>query len=345
MRILLTTAAAIWGGLLFYKMKVPAGAMIGAILSTAAFNFLTGMGEFPPEIKVVVQAIAGGFIGQRITRGDLKEMKNILGASVLMFVCMTGYTLLVGGVMARFTQLDLATALASTMPAGLNDTAIISADVGADPVQSTVMQMVRMLFSVILLPQLGFRICARWNPAPVELDPTNVPGYKSPEIKTWSNAICTVALAVGCGLLGKASGIPAGAMIAAVFAVAGLNVWKGRAYLPKGLKLAAQCAAGAIIGSGITTNDVANMRLLLFPVLILTASLLICNYVCAWMLHKLCGLDISTSIFGAIPAGVSDMALISADMGGDAPKAAVLHLVRYVGMLGVMPSIIKAITG
>ena len=118
MYILLTTITAVLGGYLFYKMKIPAGAMIGAIIFSAVFNLLTGIGEFPPEAKVVVQAIAGGFIGQRITRNELREMKNILGTSILMFVCMTLYTLLVGGIMTRVTQLDLATVLASTMPAG-----------------------------------------------------------------------------------------------------------------------------------------------------------------------------------------------------------------------------------
>lgn len=80
MTLAATVGIAVLGAYLFYRMKVPAGALIGAILFTAIFNIMTGMGTFPTAMKTVVQAIAGGFIGQRITRGDLKEMKTILGA-------------------------------------------------------------------------------------------------------------------------------------------------------------------------------------------------------------------------------------------------------------------------
>lgn len=343
MDILLTAAIAILGGFIFYRMKIPAGAMIGAIIFTASFNLFTEMGAFPQECKFIVQAIAGGFIGQRITKNDLYELRGIFGAGILVFLWMAGYTLLVGGIMSLVTELDLATALVSAMPAGLSDIAIISTDVGADPVQSTVMQMARMLFSVIALPQLGFKICERSKCAPTDCEPEKLPGYKPPEVKTPKNAAMTISLSLISGVLGKISGVPAGAMVASVFTVAALNVKTERGYLPKKLRLFAQCIAGAIIGAQITMSDIKNMRGLMLPIAILVVSLVFCNYVCAWILHRVCKIDIPTSIFASIPAGMSDMALISTDMGGDAPKTAVLHLVRYVGILSIMPSVIKFI--
>lgn len=132
MTLAATVGVAVLGAYLFYRMKVPAGALIGAILFTAIFNIMTGMGTFPTAMKTVVQAIAGGFIGQRITRGDLKEMKTILGASLLMFFCMAADTFVMGFLMFRFSELDLATALVAAMPAGLSDIALISTDLGAD---------------------------------------------------------------------------------------------------------------------------------------------------------------------------------------------------------------------
>lgn len=345
MDILFTAAAAAAGSWLFYRCKIPAGALIGAILFSAAFNLLTGHGSFPTIVKPMVQAIAGGFIGQRITRRDVAELKGILGAGILMFVCMAGYNLLVGALMAQVTSLDLATALASTMPAGLSDTAIISADMGADPALSTAMQIIRLLFCVAVLPQLAFRVCARRGGQGADPDPAQVPGYKPPEVQTPRNIAVTALEAVGAGLLGKLAGVPAGAMVFAVFAVAARNLrTQGRAYLPKWLRLGAQCVSGMCVGAVISVQDVANMRLLLLPIVIMLCSLVVCNYLCAFLIYRLCRLDFSTCLFGAIPAGVSDMALIATEMGGDAPKVAVLHLVRYVGILSVMPMIIKLIT-
>ena len=176
------------------------------------------------------------------------------------------------------------------------------------------------------------------------MDPTRAPGYKAPEIRTWKNALITLILAEAAGIAGKLAGIPAGAMIFAVFAVAARNVKSDHAYLPKKLRLAAQCVAGTIVGVGITMQDVENIRFLLIPALILVVSLVLCNYLFGWLIHKVCGLDLATALFGAIPAGVSDMALISTEMGGDAPKVAALQLVRYVGILSLMPAAIQLLT-
>ena len=65
------------------------------------------------------------------------------------------------------------------------------------------------------------------------------------------------------------------------------------------------------------------------------------NYLLGFLIHRGCGLDLPTSLFSSVPAGVSDMALVSVEQGGDAPKVAVLQLVRYVCTMVFMPSLIK----
>lgn len=345
MALLLTVLAAALGSYLFYKLRVPAGALIGAILFTAAFNLFTGAGAFPAFMKVGLQAVAGAFIGQRVTRRDLGELRHTLGAGLLMFVCMVGYTVAVGFLLANVSQLDLATALVAAMPAGLSDTAIISADLGADSTQTTVIHTVRTLFAILVLPQAAFRICLHFEVEGTHSGPARELEKKEAGLRTVSAALTTLLLAVGSGLLGKWSGIPAGAMTFAVFAVAGQNIATGRAFLPRWLKLVAQCLTGILVGLRVTAEDVRNMGQLIGPVILVLICTVLCNYLCAFLMHKVCKLDLSTSLFGSIPAGVSDMALIATDLGGDAPKVGVLQLVRYIGLFTVMPMLIKALTG
>lgn len=202
---------------------------------------------------------------------------------------------------------------------------------------------------ILLLPQLAFQVCKKLGDhsaqEQAELAPSERIGYKPPEVRTLQNSLITFLLAEGFGFLGKLSGIPAGAMTFAIFAVAAFNIKTSRAYLPKRVKLVAQCIMGTIVGLGVTMEDVRNMPALIEPILIVLLCTLLCNYICGFLMHKICKLDISTSLFGSIPAGVSDMALIATDLGGDAPKVAVLQLVRYIGLFSVMPIVIKYITG
>ena len=347
--LLLTVMVASAGSYLFYKLKVPAGALIGAIIFTAALNILTDLGSFPSIMKTVMQAIAGAFIGQRITRRDIGELRKTLAGGAIMFAFMIGYTVAVGFFVHNVTELDLATALVCSMPAGLSDTAIISADLGANATQTTVVHTIRTLYAILLLPQIAFRVCQKLTPAADNaqetLSESNRIGYKPPEVRTAKNSLITFLLAEAFGLLGKLSGIPAGAMTFAIFAVAAFNIKTSRAYLPKRVKLIAQCIMGTIVGLGVTMEDVLNMPALIKPILIVLVCTILCNYICGFLIHKICRLDISTSLFGSIPAGVSDMALIATDLGGDAPKVAVLQLVRYIGLFSIMPSLIKLITG
>lgn len=349
MNLILTICIAALGSYLFYKMKIPAGALIGAIVFSAALNIFTDLGSFPTLMKTALQAIAGAFIGQRVTRRDLGELRQTIGAGLLMFFCMAIYTLLIGKVLSLVTDLDLATALVAAMPAGLSDTAVISADLGANSVQTTVIHTVRTLFSIVLLPQMAFRICEHLTKNSDALEQEKAAARKldnkPASIRTTRNIMITLVLAEVFGILGKLSGIPAGAMTFAVFAVATQNVTKGNAYLPKSLKLVAQCLTGTLVGLKVTMQDVQNMGLLIKPILIVLVCTMACNYICAFLMHKICKLDISTSLFGSIPAGVSDMALIATDLGGDAPKVGVLQLVRYIGLFTVMPIVIKFLTG
>ena len=52
-----------------------------------------------------------------------------------------------------------------------------------------------------------------------------------------------------------------------------------------------------------------------------------------------------TSLFASVPAGMSDMALVSLEQGGEAPKVAVLQLVRYLCAMAFMPAMIKLFAG
>ncbi|MCI8454400.1 MAG: hypothetical protein HFE84_07280 [Lachnospiraceae bacterium] len=342
-----TILVSAMGSYLFYRMKIPAGALIGALLFSAVFHILTGCGSFPSSAKVLVQAVAGAFIGQRVTKKELSELRATLCGGFLMLGCMLAYTVLVGWLLSAITTLKLPTALVAAMPAGLSDTAIIASDLGADPTQSTLLATFRTLYSLLVLPQLANRVCLSIQTAHGK--PGAQESYEPRSFRhsgqSKKDILLTLFLAESAGILGTFSGIPAGAMTFSVIAVAILNVKWERACLPKRLKLLAQCITGLLIGIRVTMDDVRNLKALLFPVLLLFLCATICNYVCSFLLYKVAKLDLFTSLFGSIPAGVSDMALIATDLGGSAPKVSVLQLVRYIGVFTVMPGLIKLLTG
>jgi hypothetical protein len=111
------------------------------------------------------------------------------------------------------------------------------------------------------------------------------------------------------------------------------------------MKLAAQWLAGVSIGVTITMGDILRFRELGIPAVLVAVNCAAVNYVLGLLLYKTGGLDLATSLFASVPAGMSDMALISLEQGGEAPKVAVLQLVRYLCVMAFMPGLIKWFAG
>ena len=335
----ITVVIGVAGSVLLYRLGLPAGAMVGAIVFVGAFQILTGQGWFPKVVKTGVQALVGGFIGQRIGREDVRELRTVLRPALLLF---GGIVLMIVGTglfICRVAPVDTATAILSSMPGGMTDVALMAPDVGADPAQSTALQLVRYLIAILILPQVNVQLCRRYAPESI-----GCPPEKRVSARTRRNLCVTLTIAAVSGVLGKLSHFPAGAMVFPMFAVAAFNVRTGNAWLPKRLKLTAQCLAGINIGVTITLAELMTFRELLLPAAAVAVNCVMVNYLLGFLIHKTCGLDLPTSLFASVPAGMSDMALVSLEQGGDAPKVAVLQLVRYLCVMAFMPSLIKILT-
>lgn len=339
-RLLVTVLIGAAGAWALYKLRVPAGAMAGAILLVGAFQIATGYGYFPRAVKTAVQAVAGGFIGQRIGRSDLRELRKIIKPSLQLFGGIVFLTFFTGLLIHHTAPVDTATALLSSMPGGITDVALMSTDVGADPAQSTALQLVRYLVAILILPQADARICARFAPAEKDREQEDF-SAGTQKRRDGKHMAVTLAITAAAGALGKLSGFPAGAMVFSMFAVAAYNIQSGEAYLPKRMKIAAQCLAGVNIGVTITLGDILRFRELALPVVLVAANCVAVNYVLGLVLYKTNDLDLATSLFASVPAGMSDMALVSLEQGGEAPKVAVLQLVRYLCVMAFMPGCIK----
>jgi len=342
-RLLITLAIGAVGAFALYKLKVPAGSLLGAAIAVSVFNVFSGAAFFPRAARVAVQAVAGAFVGQKIGRKDLLGFKSLIVPSLIVFfgICVlslsTGFTIYLTS-----DNVGIATALLSSAPGGVTDIALISSDVGADPAQSTVLQLIRYMVAIMILPQVNSYICRRFAPA-------REPAGSSLELTAESSggtasAVITLSIALIAGLIGRVVRFPAGAIVFSMFAVAAYNIKSGKAYVPRKLKLVAQWLAGVSIGVSVTMADVLGLRYLVLPAVFVLINCLLINYGLGFLIYKTTDLDLATCLFSTVPAGVSDMALISLEQGGDAPKVAILQMSRYICIMVLMPSLIKFIS-
>lgn len=339
--MILTVMVAVIGAFIATKLKWPAAPMIGALLGVSLFNVVTQVAVIPVEFKILTQMIAGIFIGCRISRSDLLQLKKMMKSIVIVLFILMGCCLLMGYGIYLISDVNLPTGLLATAPGGLVDITLISEDLGANSATVSVFQITRLFSVLSLCPLLLKNIISKKEVAGVEVVQ---PLTQTSSIFNLKNMILTFIVAIISGMIGKWTQLPAGTLIFSMLGCSILNMVFNRAYMPKLIRSGAQICAGALIGSGVTLSAVLELRTCLVPALCMIIFYLVLNLGLALLLKRLAHLDFVTAFFACAPGGASDMTLMSADFSANVAWVSVFQIIRSVCMIAVYPFIVMLLT-
>ena len=335
MQFLLTLFVGAAAGFLFLKGKIPGGMMVGALVGAVILNIGTDLAYMPSTARMAAQITAGAFIGAAIKKSDVRRMPKLAKPAVILLSGMLVLNLVMGSVIHIVSGLDWITSFFCAVPGGMSDVPIIAADMGANGAAVALTQFFRLVCGVGIFPSIIMLLTR--NEVMVE----HAPREKEAGAKATPLSVgVTVAVAAVCGIVGKLSGIPVGTLVFAMIGTATLNLTTNRAVVPLWLKRMAQVLSGTYIGSSIGAQELLDLRFLLLPALLLVVAYLVNCFWISWLLHRFCGMARREAMLAATPAGASDMALISGDMGISNPDLNVLQIIRMVTVVLVFPQII-----
>lgn len=149
----------------------------------------------------------------------------------------------------------------------------------------------------------------------------------------------TLAVAACGGLLGRKLNIPAGTFLGALFLTILFNVFLNQAWLPGDVRPWLQMLSGILLGSGISRRDVRELKHLIVPALVMTIDMILINVVFGYLMFRLSNLDLATALLATAPGGMTDMALIAAELGGEMVPVTLLHLARLLVIFALLPFI------
>lgn len=353
MWIIITILVGIIGGLTCVRLKMPAGAIIGSLIAVIIFNVSTDRAIFPEEFKMITQIGTGAYIGARISKKDVLELKKIVKPAFILTIVMCIFNLCVGVFLSRNTSIDLVTALFATAPAGLSDMTLISVDFGADSSKVAVLQLIRLISVITIMPTLiKFFISKRNKECNLNSETvrtnnsTRENKNDSKDFKeTLKRTIYTLGVAFVFGYLGYFLDVPAGVISFSMIACAYHNIKTSKAYMPLNLRRGIQVFGGCLIGAKITMEQVISMKELLPFIVVIIIGYILLTFVLAFIITINSTLDITTALFSSAPGGLTDMTIISSEMGADAPKVAALQFTRIVTVVSFYPIIIEAFAG
>ncbi|WP_312650862.1 AbrB family transcriptional regulator [Proteiniclasticum sp.] len=337
--LLLTLAIAFSGGYILNRFRIPGGMMLGSVIAVALLNINTTFVEIPGSFRFVAQCIAGAYIGMTVRKEDLKKMKNFIKPTATLLFGLFVTNLIVGVIIYFISPMDLLTSFLSAIPGGISDTPLIASDMGADATKVTVLQFVRLVSGIAMVPLLLGK-----NGSKDESVESGVSLVEKKRPVFSRNLILAVAAAVVFGYIGKLSGVAAGTLLFAMAGIVILKIIGFEVTFPIWFKRMAQLFSGAYIGSHFGYQDVLELKYLLLPAAVIVVINILACYIMGNTLNRYHGIPRSQAILSSSPAGASDMALIASDIGVSGSDVALIQIFRLVGAVALFPQIFLLIS-
>jgi membrane AbrB-like protein len=355
--LFLTIAAGGICGLIFVLLKVPNGLRIGALLGSALLGIFFRAAWMPSQAKYVVQMIAGCLIGCSIEKSDLRQLPRLIKPTAIMLGAFLVLNLSAGFLISALGPLSRITAFMCAVPGGVTDTPIIAADMGADTPKVALAQLARYFLGVGFFPPMIIA-CDNFlerfkqkNNAGNDLNAEADTAGKQEKEKTGSGAwpkrawslVCTLAMGAAGGILGIITNIPAGCFLFSVVSVLVLKLVFDFAFVPAWVKKITLIISGCYIGSLMTMDDLLGFRQLALPIIFILAAYILNCFVTGWILHKSCGLPPKEAMLCTTPAGATDIALCTADMGIKNTDIVIIQVFRAIIAISVFLQIINVL--
>lgn len=147
-------AVATCGGLLFKKLGVPGGTLVGALIFTVAFTCIFGKTEYPASMRRYQQILSGAYIGTSITYATVSAIPSMLFAVVVILLDIMVYVFLMSFVLGKISKMDYGTRMLCSTPGGIGEATILSEELGTDTATVATMNTVRMILVVATFPTI-----------------------------------------------------------------------------------------------------------------------------------------------------------------------------------------------
>ena len=156
--------------------------------------------------------------------------------------------------------------------------------------------------------------------------------------------ITTILIGTLGGILGMKLKIPAGSLFGAMLFSAVYNLVTDAGYVPPQVNTILQIAIGTAIGLNFNMANIKGLGSVMVSAVIMVAGLMAFSLLMGWAISRLTGMDLLTALFSSSPGGLSNIVIISEAYGAQAHIVALMHTLRIICVVVLMPIIVNFIS-
>lgn len=311
---------------------LPAAALIGSAIAVSVAATAGVPMALPQRLRDVAFAIIGISLGAGVEPGVL----NQLGAWSISLLLLGGSllaTMLAGAAMLRrWFALDGETALLASSPGTMSNAIAIALDGHGDVTAITILQVMRLLVLVAVVPLLAAAVDA---PAAV--------GVPAAQMQTRALLLLLV-LTLGLGISAARFKLPAACLLFGMILSAGAHVGDlAHGPAPAWAIFASFAVTGTALGTRLTSISVRQLLVMGRAGVVLIGTSLVMSIGFAAMTVWLTGLPAGQVWIAYAPGGVEAMAAIGLALGYDPAFVATHHFARILILVFLVPVLLRQV--
>lgn len=164
------------------------------------------------------------------------------------------------------------------------------------------------------------------------------------ELVKIDRVVFTLALTVVGGFIGHKSGIPAGALLGSMIAVGTASLAGAKPDMPESYNIIAQMVLGGFLGLTVTRDALADIKTHLLASLMVVVLLSIFGILTGYVVSRLTGIELYTSLFGSAPGGMHEIVALSQAYEVDHSAVAVIQTIRRILIVVIYPLLVMAVS-
>jgi membrane AbrB-like protein len=333
----LVLAVTVVASTVFQLLGLPSAVMFGSLLGgiTHALTSPTDL-RLPPWSFRLGQALIGVVVGSTISIDALAAM----GDDALTIALVTVGTILIslgaGYLLSLRRDVSRVTGAFAMIAGGASGVVAIARDLGADDRVVTVVQYLRVLLVLVMMPLITAVVFH--------------PGHGAGRLATTDSDLLSdlvfvaVSLAVGIALA-RLVPITTSILLAplAVAAVLASTGWLGDVDVPVALQWLAYALIGVQVGLRFTRASLASITRMLPVVLLLMVGMILATALMGSLLALLTPVDGLTAYLATTPGGLFAVLATAADAGSDTTYVMAVQLVRLLVILALTPLLARVL--
>ncbi|MDY7024424.1 MAG: AbrB family transcriptional regulator [Cyanobacteriota bacterium] len=337
-QIFLPFAMALAVGFLLSWLQVPVGWLLGPMIVGILYAVMQGNPQPLPTIFITLgKAFLGLTTAVRFSPETL-SIATTYAIPLLFCILITGsLSLFCGYLLAGWTGLDRTTGLLSFIPGVASTAVAIGEEIGADAIAVAVLQYLRMLLVVFIIPGLA-NFFFRDHLSLLTPEPITILTSNSSSIPLALNLLI-LAFCCGAGIwLGKLLRLPASGYLGTF--IVGLVVFWASPYsleMPQWLFTTGLLFVGLSVGVKFDWEAARHLwKAIIIEVGLVVLLSLFCLGV-GYGFHLTTGVDTVTAILGFTPGGIEAMIATVMELGGDTGLVLAMQLTRMLLIILLAP--------